>query len=65
MKVVFCLLVAVCAVAYARPGEHYDTKYDNVNLDDIIKSDRLLRSYVDCLLGKKKCTNDGQTLKGK
>lgn len=67
MKAIFCLLFAVvCSVAYAKPADsHYTTKYDNVDLDAIIKNDRLLRAYVDCLLGTKKCTKDGEELKSK
>lgn len=67
MKVVICLFfVAVCAVASAKPGgDHYTTKYDNVDLDAIIKNDRLLKAYVDCLAGTKKCTKDGEELKSK
>nr|UTN00846.1 chemosensory protein [Semanotus bifasciatus] len=55
-------VVALCGIALARP-DGYTTKYDNVDLQEIIKNDRLLRNYVDCLLGKKKCTNDGEELK--
>lgn len=68
MKVVLCLfLVAICALASAKPSDdaHYTTKYDNVDLDAIIKNDRLLRAYVDCLLGIKNCTKDGEELKSK
>lgn len=68
MKVTFCLLfVVVCAIAQAKPtdDDHYTTKYDNVDLEAIVKNDRLLRSYVDCLIGSKKCTKDGDELKSK
>lgn len=68
MKIVVCFfLVAVCALVHAKPTaeDHYTTKYDNVDLDAIIKNDRLLRSYVDCLLGSKHCTKDGEELKSK
>lgn len=41
----------------------YTTKYDNIDLDEIIKSDRLLKNYVNCLLDKGKCTPDGAELK--
>ncbi|KAJ8925794.1 hypothetical protein NQ315_009644 [Exocentrus adspersus] len=62
--VVVLLFVALCAFAYARPEEKkYTTKYDNIDLDEILKNDRLLRAYVDCLKGTKKCTNDGEELK--
>ncbi|CAH1116675.1 unnamed protein product [Phaedon cochleariae] len=66
MKCVILLCVVIaCASVNARPeNSKYTTKYDNVDLDAIIKNDRLLRNYVDCLLGKKKCTKDGEELKG-
>ncbi|ENN78115.1 hypothetical protein YQE_05269, partial [Dendroctonus ponderosae] len=41
----------------------YTTKYDNVDLEEIIKSDRLMKNYVNCLLEKGKCTPDGAELK--
>lgn len=67
MKLVALLLfVSLCGVAYARPDDaKYTTKYDNIDLDEILKNDRLLRAYVDCLKGTKKCTNDGEELKSK
>lgn len=67
MKVVFVFFfVFVCAVANAKPtDDHYTTKYDNVDIDAITKNDRLLRGYVDCLLGTKNCNKDGAELKSK
>ncbi|KAJ8925789.1 hypothetical protein NQ315_009639 [Exocentrus adspersus] len=44
-------------------GQQYTTKYDNVDLDQIIKSDRLMKNYVDCVLERGKCTPDGTELK--
>uniref|UniRef100_A0A310SBG0 Chemosensory protein 10 n=1 Tax=Chrysomela lapponica TaxID=153811 RepID=A0A310SBG0_CHRLA len=41
----------------------YTTKYDNINVEDIVKNDRLLKNYVDCLLDRGKCTPDGVELK--
>uniref|UniRef100_A0A310SB41 Chemosensory protein 05 n=1 Tax=Chrysomela lapponica TaxID=153811 RepID=A0A310SB41_CHRLA len=66
MKCVIVLcFVMVCASVMARPEDSkYTSKYDNVDLDAIVKNDRLLRNYVDCLLGKKKCSKDGEQLKG-
>nr|AEC04842.1 chemosensory protein [Batocera horsfieldi] len=62
--VVLLLFVALCGMAYGRPDDgKYTTKYDNIDLDEILKNDRLLRAYVDCLKGTKKCTNDGEELK--
>lgn len=58
------LLFLVIAVA-STVAEKYTTKYDNVDLDEIVKSDRLLKNYVNCLLEKGKCTPDGAELKSK
>lgn len=49
------------AVALAKP--QYSTKYDNIDLDQILRSDRLLNNYVNCLLEKGSCTADGRELK--
>ncbi|CAG9837568.1 unnamed protein product [Diabrotica balteata] len=56
------LIVTVAALAFVN-AQKYTTKYDNVDLDTIIKSDRLLLNYVNCLLEKGKCTADGLELK--
>ncbi|XP_060536173.1 ejaculatory bulb-specific protein 3-like [Cylas formicarius] len=65
MKVLLLLaFAAVCGLASCRPQEEkYTTKYDNVDLDAILKNDRLLRNYIDCVMGKKSCTKDGEELK--
>lgn len=66
MKVIFCLIFFVAySIAHPKADQHYTTKYDNFDLDAIIKNDRLLRAYVDCLLGTKKCTKEGEELKSK
>ncbi|XP_066263141.1 ejaculatory bulb-specific protein 3-like isoform X1 [Euwallacea similis] len=41
----------------------YTTKYDNVDINDIIHNERLLKNYVFCLLDKASCTPDGLELK--
>lgn len=48
----------------ARPEEgSYTTKYDGVDIDEILKSDRLFNNYFKCLMDKGKCTPDGSELK--
>ncbi|KAM0730270.1 Allergen Tha p 1 [Formica fusca] len=60
MKVLALLLIAVaCALA----EDKYTTKFDNVDLDSILRSERLLKNYVNCLLEKGSCTPDGKELK--
>ncbi|KAL0117753.1 hypothetical protein PUN28_008864 [Cardiocondyla obscurior] len=37
--------------------------YDNLDVDAIINSNRLLTQYVNCILEKGSCTVDGRSLK--
>ncbi|XP_057320113.1 allergen Tha p 1-like [Microplitis mediator] len=62
MKVAIIFL-AIIAVALAANTKMYTSKFDDVDVDGIIGSDRLLRGYVKCLLDKGPCTNEGNTLK--
>ncbi|KAI7815306.1 chemosensory protein [Rhyzopertha dominica] len=41
----------------------YTTKYDNIDVDRILSSQRLLRNYANCLLDKGPCTPEGKELK--
>lgn len=52
------------AVVYCDDGK-YTTKYDNIDLDEILNSDRLLKNYFDCIMDRGKCTPDGMELKSK
>jgi hypothetical protein len=63
---ILCVLLAALVLAEAariRRDEKYTTKYDNINLDEILESDRLLDNYFKCLLEKGKCTPEGTELK--
>ena len=62
MKFFVCALFALIAVA-AAADEKYTTKYDGVDLDEILKSDRLFKNYYNCLVEKGRCTPDGSELK--
>lgn len=65
MKTVPLFFLLVCFCVGTLADTKYTTKYDNVDVDEIIKSDRLLKNYVQCLLEKGKCTPDGAELKSK
>ena len=63
---VFALLlcVAICSGAPAEaPTQKYTTKYDNINLDEIIHSKRLTGQYVKCLTDGTSCTPQGKELR--
>ncbi|KAI5643022.1 insect pheromone-binding family, a10/OS-D domain-containing protein [Phthorimaea operculella] len=60
------VLVSLCctvAVVWGRPGTLYTDKFDHINVDEILESQRLLRGYIDCLMERGRCTADSKTLK--
>lgn len=59
------VIVLLCVVTFVACEETYTTKWDNIDIDSILKSDRLLKNYVNCLLDKGRCTPDGAELKSK
>lgn len=61
MKLII-LVTLIVAVSVVRPATYTD-KWDNINVDEILESQRLLKGYVDCLLDKGRCTPDGKDLK--
>ncbi|XP_061396799.1 ejaculatory bulb-specific protein 3-like [Musca vetustissima] len=56
-------LIAGLMVATISAQEKYTTKYDNINVDEILASDRLLNNYFNCLMERGSCTPDAQELK--
>jgi hypothetical protein len=61
------LLVASVAIVAAGPAGNnrkYNDKYDHIDVDAILKNDRILTSYVKCMLDKGPCTAEGKNLKG-
>ncbi|XP_008554865.1 allergen Tha p 1 [Microplitis demolitor] len=59
VAIIFLAIVAV-ALAATTP---YTNKFDDVDVDGILGSDRLLKAYVNCLLEKGPCTAEGAKLK--
>uniref|UniRef100_A0A0U5AMM1 Putative chemosensory protein n=1 Tax=Reticulitermes speratus TaxID=60591 RepID=A0A0U5AMM1_9NEOP len=66
----FLVIVLVAAAALslteaarARRDDKYTTKYDNINLDEILASDRLVDNYYNCIMETGKCTPDGTELR--
>lgn len=67
MKLVILNLVILVLLYRSEgfPTPTYTTKYDDVNLDEVLASERLLTGYVNCLLDMGPCTPDGKELKSK
>jgi Insect pheromone-binding family, A10/OS-D len=61
----YCLLALLFAVSRGeqQPETKYDIKYDNIDIDELLKSDRLLTNYINCLMEEGSCTEDGKELK--
>lgn len=69
MRHLVVALLTVCAlsspVVVLANDVQYTTKFDNVDVDAIINSERLLNGYVGCLLDRNPCTPDAAELKSK
>nr|AYC12349.1 chemosensory protein 4 [Clostera restitura] len=63
MKVLAILALTCLVAVYAKPQSTYTDKWDNINVDEILESERLLKGYVSCLKDKGRCTPDGKALK--
>jgi hypothetical protein len=65
---VFLSFVLVAALALAesarvRRDDKYTTRYDNIDVDEILASERLLDNYFKCLMDRGRCTAEGTELK--
>ncbi|KAG8243794.1 ejaculatory bulb-specific protein 3-like [Homalodisca vitripennis] len=59
----YAVVVLAGLVVLAVTGQKYTTKYDGVDIDNILHNDRLLNNYFNCIMDKGKCSPDGQELK--
>jgi hypothetical protein len=65
MKMFMLVIFSIHCTIVAVFSEEYETKYDNINLDDVLGNNRLLTNYVKCLMSEGPCTPDGSMLKSK
>lgn len=56
-----CFFAIVVGVVVAQ--ETYTSRFDNIDLEEILKSERLFNNYFRCLMDKGKCTPDASELK--
>lgn len=56
---IFALIVVISA------DDKYTTKYDNVDLDEILSNERLLKKHHECLMERGVCTKELVELKSK
>ncbi|KAJ3648849.1 hypothetical protein Zmor_020620 [Zophobas morio] len=56
-------LILVLACIHAAVLEEQYVIPDNIDVDEILKNDRLLKNYANCVLEKGSCTPEGERLK--
>ncbi|XP_054277357.1 ejaculatory bulb-specific protein 3-like [Macrosteles quadrilineatus] len=59
----YLAVLVVCGLAVVAADDQYTTKYDDVDLDNVLRNNRLLRNYHNCIMDKGPCTPDAQELK--
>ncbi|KFB39467.1 AGAP008055-PA-like protein [Anopheles sinensis] len=57
------VLVVMAVMVLGSMADNYVTKYDNINLEEIFNSSRLMNNYMNCLKNVGPCTPDGKELK--
>nr|UNG39395.1 chemosensory protein 1 [Apocheima cinerarius] len=57
------IFIAVICLAAVSAAELYTDRYDDLNVDEIMQNKRLMDAYMNCVLGKGKCTAEGKALK--
>lgn len=62
MKVIGFVLV-ITAVIVISAANKITTKYDNVDVETVLKNDRVLGNYIKCLMDEGPCTAEGRDLK--
>ncbi|KAI4489898.1 hypothetical protein M0804_004080 [Polistes exclamans] len=55
------LLALLVTVVYA--ADKYPSKYDDFDVDKILRNDRVLNNYIRCILGEGSCTSEGREIK--
>ncbi|XP_065214011.1 ejaculatory bulb-specific protein 3-like [Planococcus citri] len=64
LAIVLCAFVCyTCAQGGQQGQTSYTTRYDNINLDEILSSKRLVNNYVQCLVNGKPCSPEGLELR--
>ncbi|XP_055542307.1 ejaculatory bulb-specific protein 3-like [Wyeomyia smithii] len=59
----FFIIALALVSLVAAEDDKYTTKYDSVDVDEILNSDRLFNNYFKCLMDEGACTPDVNELK--
>lgn len=59
------LIIVLALVALAAAQVPFTNKYDHINVEEILMSDRLFKNYFNCLIDEGACTPEASELKEK
>lgn len=62
---IYWVLVFFLVVAVVSGDDKYTTKYDDIDIEQILNSERLLNNYFECVMERGNCTPDGLELRSK
>ncbi|XP_044746257.1 allergen Tha p 1-like [Coccinella septempunctata] len=64
MKItLFLALTCILAGVFCDDDDPFSSKFDNLDVDSILKNDRLLLNYHKCLMSGTGCTPEGENLR--
>nr|AIT38552.1 chemosensory protein 1 [Bemisia tabaci] len=63
MQVLTLVVLVDCAATAVLSADTYTTQFDNIDLEAILKNEKLVDNYTKCLMDEGPCTNEGRTLK--
>ncbi|KAL1493838.1 hypothetical protein ABEB36_009524 [Hypothenemus hampei] len=63
MKSTLQLIFVIQIIIVVCLGQKYTTRYDNINIDEILSNKRVLNNYVKCILDEGPCTAEGRELR--
>lgn len=65
LLITFVVMYFSFNLVLSKPGSMYTTEFDNINVEEILHSKRMLKNYMDCVMDRGSCTRDGAELKSK
>nr|ALG36161.1 chemosensory protein 8 [Sclerodermus sp. MQW-2015] len=57
------ILIVGLVIISISAEEQYTSRFDTINVDEILKSERLLNNYFKCLMDRGRCTPEASELK--
>ncbi|GLV40774.1 Pherokine 3 [Carabus blaptoides fortunei] len=59
----FIIVFALCCVAFVYGAPDITNRFDHIDIDEVLRNDRLIGNYIKCVLDTGRCTAEGQELK--